>query len=75
MKDLIEAYLDQFDQIGNFAGEYHIVLRPNNHPIVHAPKKCPIHMRDQVKAELNEIVSQGIIQKVNELTDWVSNIV
>ncbi len=26
MKDLIEAYLDQFDQISNFAGEYHIVL-------------------------------------------------
>ena len=27
-KDLIEAYLDQFDRIDNFVGEYHIVLRP-----------------------------------------------
>ena len=43
-KDLIDAYPDQFDRIGNFAGEYHIVLRPNNHPIVHAPRKCPIHI-------------------------------
>ena len=74
-KDLIEAYLDQFDRIGNFAGEYHIILRPNNHSIVHAPKKCPIHMRDEVKAELDEMVSQGIIQKVDEPTDWVSSIV
>ena len=74
-KDLIEAYPDQFDQIGNFAGECHIVLRPNNHPIVHAPRKCPIHMRDEVKAELDEMISQGIIQKVDEPTDWVSSIV
>ena len=50
-KDLIEAYPDQFDCTGNFAGEYHIVLRQNNHLIVHAPRKCPIHMRDEVKAE------------------------
>ena len=71
-KDLIEAYLDEFDWIGNFAGEYHIVLRPNNHPIVYAPRKCPIHMRDEVKAELDEMV---IIKKVDEPTDWVSCIV
>ena len=74
-KYLIEAHPDQFDQIGNFAGEYHIVLRPNNNPIVHAPRKCPIHMRDEVKAELDEMISQGIIQKVDEPTDWVSSTV
>ena len=32
-------------------------------------------MRDKVKAELDEMVSQGIIKKVYELTDWVSSIV
>ena len=74
-KDLIEAYPDQFDRIGNFAGKYHIVLRPNNHPIVHAHRKCPIHMRDEVKAELDEMISQRIIQKVDEPTDWISSIV
>lgn len=74
-KDLIEAYLDQFDQIGNFAGEYHIVLRANNHLVVHAPRKCPIHMRDEIKAELDGIISQGIIRKVDEPTDWVNSIV
>lgn len=74
-KDLIEAYPDQFDRIGNFAGEYHIVLRPNNHQIVHAPRKCPIHMRDEIKAELDGMISQGIIRKVDEPTDWVNSIV
>ena len=74
-KDLIEAYPDQFDRTGNFAEEYHIVLRPKNHPIVHSPWKCPIHMRDEIKAELDEIISQGIIQKIDEPTDWVNKIV
>ena len=74
-KYLIEAYPDQFDRIGNFAAEYHIVLRPNNHPIVHALRGSPIHMRDEVNAELDEMISQGIIQKVDEPTDWVNSIV
>ena len=32
-------------------------------------------MRDEVKAELDEMVSQGIIKKVDEPTDWLSSIV
>ncbi|CAE1167131.1 unnamed protein product [Acanthosepion pharaonis] len=74
-KDLIEAYPEKLDRIGHFTEEYHIVLRPNTHPIVHAPRKCPIHMRDEIKAELDEMMPQGIIRKVDDLTDWVSSIV
>ena len=66
-KALIEAYLEQFNQIGHFAGEYH--------PIVHAPRKYPIPIRDEIKAELDEMMSQGIIHKVIEPSDWVSSIV
>ena len=40
-KDVIEAYPDQFDRIGNFAGEYYIVLRPNNHSIVQCTQEMP----------------------------------
>ena len=32
-------------------------------------------MRDEVKTELDEMISQGIIQKVDKPTDWVSSIV
>ena len=32
-------------------------------------------MRDEIKAELEEMVSHGIIQKVDEPTDWVNSIV
>ena len=32
-------------------------------------------MRGEVKAELDEMVSQGIIKMVDEPTDWVSSIV
>ncbi|CAE1330915.1 unnamed protein product [Acanthosepion pharaonis] len=52
-----------------------MVLRPNDHPIVHATRKCPIHMRDEIKAELDGKISQRIIRKVDEPTDWVNSIV
>ena len=74
-KDLIETYPEQFDRLGDFAGEYHIVLKPDNHPIIHAPRKCPIHMRDEIKSELDDMTENGIIRKVAEPTDWVSSIV
>ena len=70
---LIEAYPEQFDRIGDFAEEYHIVLRPNNHPMIHAPRKCPIHMRDEIKAELEKMMFHGIIQNwMSQRTDWTA---
>ena len=51
------------------------MLRPNNHLIIHAHRKCPIHMRNEIKAELDEMVSQGIIHEVDEPTDWINSIV
>lgn len=32
-------------------------------------------MRDEIKAELDLIVSLGIIKKIDEPTDWVSSII
>lgn len=67
-KNLMEAYLEKFDRVVNFTEEYHIMLQPNNHPIVHAPRKYPIHMRD-------EILSQRINRKVDEPMHWFNRIV
>ena len=39
--ELMATYPGQFDNIGKFPGEYHIVLEEENHPVIHAPRKCP----------------------------------
>lgn len=70
-KDLMKQYPGQFDKVGNFPGEYHIVLKENPEP----PRKCPINLRDELKEELDSMQQQEVIRKVTEPTDWVSSIV
>ena len=73
--ELTNSYPNQFDRIGHFKSDYHIVLKPDHHPMIHAPRKCPIHLRDDIEEELKTIESQGIIRKVSEPPEWVSSIV
>lgn len=74
-EDLLQCYPDRFEGIGNFQGKFHITTDPNVAPVVHAPRKCPIHMRDEIKSELDAMVKMKVITRVTEPTDWVSSIV
>ena len=53
---------------------YHITLRSDAKPVIHAPRKCPIAMRPLVRERLDEFLEQGIITPVEEPTDWVSSL-
>jgi hypothetical protein len=72
--DLKQLYPHSFDGMGNFPGEYHICLKDNASPVIHAPRKCSIHIRDQLKQELDQMEADGVIRKITEPTDWVSSI-
>ena len=43
-------------------------------PVVHAPRKCPIHIKDDIKKELDEVINLEVIIPVSEPTDWVSSV-
>ena len=72
--DLKALYPDRFDGIGKFEGEYHIVNDPDVPSVVHAPRKCPMHIKDDIKKELDEMINLGVIIPVSEPTDWVSSV-
>ena len=72
--DLMKIYPDQFDRIGNFPGEYHICTDPNILPIVHAQRKTPIPLKDEIKKSLEEMEALNVIRRVREPTDWVSSL-
>ena len=72
---LRKSYPNHFEGIGNFDGQFHITTDRNVTPEVHAPRKCPIHMRDEIKSELENMESLGVIKRVTQPTDWVSSIV
>lgn len=44
-------------------------------PVIHAPRRIPIAIRDAVKEELNKMEKHGIIARVTEPTPWVSSMV
>ena len=74
-EDLQRLYPDCFKGIGKFCESFHITLDPAVTSVVHAPRRCPIHTKDNVRNEINQMVELGVIEKVEEPTDWVSSIV
>lgn len=70
----LEQYGDVFTGLGCLPGKYKIKLRENSVPVVHAPRKLPFSIKDQVKNKLSEMECQGIISKVEGPSDWVSSI-
>jgi hypothetical protein len=54
-------------------GCYRIELNDNVRPVVHAPRKLPVALKDAIKCKLDEMVKDGIIARVEGPTDWVSS--
>ena len=72
--DLIKEFPDRLQGIGQFPGEYKIQLHHDAHPVIHAPRKCPITLCPKAKEHLNKMECLGVITCVDEPTDWVSSI-
>lgn len=72
---IIEEYSDVFTGCGRLNRTVSIKLKPNSVPKVAAPRKVPLALHSKVKEELNRMVENGIISKVSEPTEWVSNMV
>ena len=54
---------------------YHIKIDKNAKPIVHPPRKVPVTLRPRIQQELKHIEELDMIEKVEEPTDWVNNMV
>ena len=70
---ILNKNADVFDGIGCFEGEYHITLDSTVPPVVHSPRRVPVALREPLKEELDTLIQQGIIAKVDRPTDWVNS--
>lgn len=68
VENLYQEYNDVFEGIGQLEGEYKLQLDPNAVPVVHPPRRFPVAIRDNLKAELDRLVKQNIIKPVSEPT-------
>ena len=72
---LVKQYGDCFEGIGCFQGDFHITLDPLVPPVVHPPRRVPEALKGSLKKELDSLVEQGIITRVEQPTDWVNSLV
>ena len=72
---IMKEYPDRFQGVGCFAGEYHISLDPTVALVIHPPRRIPNALRDSLKGELDKLVEQEIVAKVEQPTDWVNSFV
>jgi hypothetical protein len=77
--DVGKPYLNKNDDvyqgIGCLDSTYHIEIDRSVPPVVHPPRKVPVAMREKVQKELCRMEKLGIIEVVEEPTDWVNSMV
>ena len=75
--DLVKRYPDCFDGVGKFQGQYHITVDSSVPSVVHAQRRVPLSLRDDIKDEMDDMESRGIITKLKEgePTAWVNSLV
>ena len=75
-QEVLSQFSGCFEGIGRFPGDpYRFHLKPDHKLARHAPRKDPVHLEAAFKEEIDSLVKQGILEEVNEHTDWVhSNI-
>lgn len=71
---LMSQYPNSFTCIGKYPGTQKLSLVADATPVIHAPRRAPIQLRDKIKAELDRMLSLDVIRTVEEPTDWVSSI-
>ena len=74
-ESILTQYKDIFEGIDLLEGEVNIRTNPNIPPVVHAPRKIPLSLKEKLKQELARMKQQQIIAKVTEPTEWVSSLV
>ena len=72
---VLKQFKDCSEGAGCFQGKYRITGDPAIPPGVHPPQRVPEALREPLKKELDSLVEQGILAKVNEPTDWVNSLV
>lgn len=75
-QDLIAMYPDRFSGLGRFPREVKLELKDDTVPVVHAPRRCPVHLKDDIEKALAKMEAAGVIKKIpsGQPTEWLSSL-
>ena len=71
----LSEFSDCFGEIGTLNKTHHIEIKKNFTPIVTPIQQIPHSLKPKVEKELKRMIDLGIIELVDELTDWVNGLV
>ena len=75
MSNILNEYPEIFHGLGKLKNyKHHIKIDESVPPVIHPPRRVPFALHDKVKKELKGMESMGVIQNVNEPTEWVSSV-
>ena len=74
VQELKDRYPQQFDRIGNLKRRAKLHLIDNATPSIDAPRKCSVHVKEKLKAELQKMEEMGIIRRITHHTNWCSSL-
>ena len=74
--DVVKVYPKLFSGLGKLKSEYTIRLRDNTKPFcLDTPRRVPLPLMKKVEDKINGLVKSGVIESVDELTDWCAPMV
>ena len=73
-EELIEKFPTVFTGLGRL-GTYHITLNDSHQPVINPPRQIPHSLKAKLQQALEQNVQTGVLKKVDQPTDWVSNLV
>ena len=68
-------YPDLFKGVGLIPGDVELHLKPDAIPVINAPRRIPVALRERFRTELTRMENAGIVAKVTCSTDWVNSFV
>lgn len=74
-EDIISKYNDVFEGLGCLPGELHLEVDPDIRPVQQVPRQIPIPLKHKVTEAIRSMEKNGIIKRVTEPTQWISNMV
>uniref|UniRef100_A0A1Y1KVT8 RNA-directed DNA polymerase n=1 Tax=Photinus pyralis TaxID=7054 RepID=A0A1Y1KVT8_PHOPY len=73
--DVISKYKHVFEGLGKFPTQHHITLKENAKPKINAIRRVPHILLKPLQNKLCDLVSKGIIEKVDKPSQWVHPLV
>lgn len=74
-RNIVSRFSSVFQGIGKLEGDVHLEVDPSIKPVVQPARRIPVTLREELKKQLGEMEKLQIVARVDEPTDWVSNLV